>query len=85
MKKLLILGLLATLGAAFIFSSNYNTSTSVNSKERVVLFGKIDLSDDSDDEDNISTSPDDNSEDKDDWLGNFIRTHKTPFSKTVTR
>lgn len=87
MKKLLIAGGLVALGiAAFLFNSGTttNNSASANTKDKVVLFGKVDFSDDDDKDTDVSSSKkDDNHEEN--WLEHFIKTHKTPFSKTIRK
>lgn len=84
MKKLIILGAIAVLGiTAFIFNSGASHNTaSASTKDKVVVFGKVDFSDDDDDdyEDSGSSKNNDNEET---WLEHFIKTHKTPFSKTI--
>lgn len=83
MKKLIILGTVAVLGiAAFVFNSGTSHNTaSASTKDKVVVFGKVDFSDDDDDyEDSGSSKSNDNEET---WLEHFIKTHKTPFSKTI--
>ena len=58
MKKLLIAGGLVALGiAAFLFNSGTttNNSASASTKDKVVLFGKVDFSDDDDKDTDISS------------------------------
>lgn len=81
MKKLIILGTVAVLGFfAFILNGkpSHNTA-SANTKDKVVIFGKVDFSDD---DDSVS-SKSDNDDNEETWLEHFIKTHKTPFSKTI--
>ncbi|HFI0150330.1 TPA: hypothetical protein ACGO3A_000423 [Streptococcus suis] len=86
MKKLLILGTLVILGCVTIgITTNKAQSASSETKDKVVLFGKVDFSDDEEQDtdegrEEVATESDDAS-----WLENFITTHKTPFSKTIKK
>ncbi|HFI0404961.1 TPA: hypothetical protein ACGOYB_001048 [Streptococcus suis] len=86
MKKLLVLGALAMLGfVTFGFLTTNSSSASAETEGKVVLFGKVDLSDDEEQDkdeerEEVATKSDDVS-----WLENFITTHKTPFSKTIKK
>ena len=86
MKKLLVLGALAILGfVAFGLLTTNSSSASAETEGKVVLFGKVDLSDDEEQDtdeerEEVETKSDDAS-----WLENFITTHKTPFSKTIKK
>lgn len=89
MKKYLIAGGITIVAiAAFILSNGadpYQTA-SASTKDKVVLFGKVDFSDDERDTD-TETPAEKLTNDKQDqsWLENFIKTHKTPFSKTIRK
>ncbi|HFI0215722.1 TPA: hypothetical protein ACGOVI_000898 [Streptococcus suis] len=86
MKKLLVLGALAMLGFVTVGLLTTNSSSaSAETEGKVVLFGKVDFSDDEEQDtdeesEEIATESDDAS-----WLENFITTHKTPFSKTIKK
>ena len=87
MKKLLIAGGLVALGiAAFLFNSGTttNNSASASTKDKVVLFGKVDFSDDDDKDTDVSLSKKDDDHEES-WLEHFIKTHKTHFSKTIRK
>lgn len=87
MKKLLIAGGLVALGiAAFLFNSGttINNSASASTKDKVVLFGKVDFSDDDDKDTDVSTSKKDDDHEES-WLEHFIKTHKNHFSKTIRK
>ena len=87
MKKLLILGTLVILGCVTIgITANKTHSASSETKDKVVLFGKVDFSDDEDNVDSYSPT-EEGAEDSNEggWLENFITTHKTPFSKTIKK
>lgn len=87
MKKLLIAGVLVALGiAAFLFNSGTttNNSASASTKDKVVLFGKVDFSDDDDKDTDVSLSKKDDDHEES-WLEHFIKTHKTRFSKTIRK
>lgn len=87
MKKLLIAGGLVALGiAAFLFNSGTttNNSASASTKDKVVLFGKVDFSDDDDKDTDVSLSKKDDDHEES-WLEHFIKTHKTRFSKTIRK
>ncbi|WP_044681899.1 hypothetical protein [Streptococcus suis] len=67
-------------------SFNYNSSSaSAETEGKVVLFGKVDFSDD--EEQNTDEEREEAATESDDasWLENFITTHKTPFSKTIKK
>lgn len=85
MKKLLILSGITILGiASFMFiNNNHGSLASANTKDKLVLFGKVDLSEDKDDVDKESVDDEKEDSDEGNWLENFIKTHKTPFSKTI--
>lgn len=91
MKKILTLGSVIILGLAALFFSNAintHSSASAGTKDKVVLFGKVDFSDDDNEDDvDLDYSTEEESEDSNEggWLENFIKTHKTPFSKTVKK
>lgn len=87
MKKLLILGTLVILGCvAFGITANKAQSASSETKDKVVLFGKVDFSDNEDKVDSSSPTEEEAEDSNEgDWLENFITTHKTPFTKTVTK
>ncbi|HEM2548978.1 TPA: hypothetical protein U0431_001771 [Streptococcus suis] len=86
MKKLLVLGALAMLGfVTFGFLTTNSSSASAETEGKVVLFGKVYLSDDEEQDtdeerEEVATKSDDAS-----WLENFITIHKTPFSKTIKK
>ncbi|MGV3000364.1 hypothetical protein ACEF15_09730 [Streptococcus suis] len=86
MKKLLVLGALAILGfVAFGLLTTNSSSASAETEGKVVLFGKVDFSDDEEQDtdearEEVATESDDAS-----WLENFITTHKTQFSKTIKK
>ena len=87
MKKLLIAGGLVALGiAAFLFNSGTttNNSASASTEDKVVLFGKVDFSDDDDKDTDVSLSKKDDDHEES-WLEHFIKTHKTRFSKTIRK
>lgn len=86
MKKILIAGGIVVLGiAAFLFSSGVtnHSSASASTKDKVVLFGKVDFSDDDKDTEVSSNKTDDKHEES--WFEYFIKTHKTRFSKTIRK
>lgn len=87
MKKLLILGTLVILGCVTIgITTNKTHSVSSETKDKVVLFGKVDFSDDEDKVDSYSPTEEEAEDSNEgDWLENFITTHKTPFTKIVTK
>ncbi|MET3634053.1 hypothetical protein ACQRDX_04230 [Streptococcus sp. SGI.013] len=86
MKKLLILGTLVILGCvAFGITANKAQSASSETKDKVVLFGKVDFSDDDKVDSYSPTEEEAEDSNEGDWLENFIATHKTPFTKTVTK
>lgn len=76
---MIILGIIAvSVLSIFLFNKNEKSiSAGSIEKNRTILFGKVDLSDENDEIDE-----DDN---KVNWLENFIKSHKTPFSKTITK
>ncbi|HFR4575798.1 hypothetical protein ACEE60_06740 [Streptococcus suis] len=86
MKKLLVLGALAMLGfVTFGLLTTNSSSASAETEGKVVLFGKVDFSDDEEQDtdeegEEVATESDDVS-----WLESFITTHKTPFSKTIKK
>ena len=87
MKKILIAGGIVVLGiAAFLFKSGTttNNSASASTKDKVVLFGKVDFSDDDDKDTDVSLSKKDDDHEES-WLEHFIKTHKTRFSKTIRK
>lgn len=86
MKKILIAGGIVVLGiAAFLFSSGVtnHSSASASTKDKVILFGKVDFSDDDKDTELSSNKTDDKPEES--WFEHFIKTHKTRFSKTIRK
>lgn len=86
MKKLLILGALAMLGfVTFGLLTTSSSSASAETEGKVVLFGKVDFSDD--EEQDMDEAREEVAAESDDasWLENFIATHKTPFSKTIKK
>lgn len=88
MKKLLTLGGLALVGLALLLFSNMpsSNSASADAREKTVLFGKVDLSDDEDNTETEETSDKATDTDHDgSWLENIIKTHKTPFSKNIKK
>ncbi|MDY4510108.1 hypothetical protein [Streptococcus hyovaginalis] len=89
MKKLLVLGALAMLGfVTFGLLTTNSSSASAETEGKVVLFGKVDFSDDDNEDDvDLDYSTEEESEDSNEggWLENFIKTHKTPFSKTIKK
>lgn len=89
MKKLISLGTITVLGLLALTVSKLTTaphSASTETKDKVVLFGKVDFSDDEDNVDSYSPTEEE-AEDSNEggWLENFITTHKTPFSKTLKK
>ena len=90
MKKILIAGGIVVLGilgiAAFLFNSGTttNNSASASTKDKVVLFGKVDFSDDDDKDTDVSLSKKDDDHEES-WLEHFIKTHKTRISKTIRK
>lgn len=87
MKKILIAGGIVVLGiAAFLFNSGTttNNSASASTKDKVVLFGKVDFSDDDDKDTDVSLSKKDDDHEES-WLEHFIKTHKNYFSKTIRK
>ena len=87
MKKLLIAGGLVALGiTAFLFNSGTTTNNSAiaSTKDKVVLFGKVDFSDDDDKDTDVSSSKKDDDHEES-WLEHFIKTHKTHFLKTIRK
>lgn len=87
MKKLLVLGALSMLGfVTFGLLTTNSSSASAETEGKVVLFGKVDFSDDEDNVDSYSPTEEE-AEDSNEggWLENFITTHKTPFSKTLKK
>lgn len=85
MKKMIILGIIAiSVLGIFLFNKNEKSiSAGSIEKSRTILFGKVDFSDEDDNiDENDETDEDDN---KGNWLENFIKSHKTPFSKTITK
>lgn len=90
MKKFLILSSVIILGLVALFFSNAistHSSVSARTKDKVVLFGKVDIPDDNEDDVDLNDSTEGDSEDSNEggWLENFIKTHKTPFSKTIKK
>ncbi|ESV54297.1 hypothetical protein SAG0136_03290 [Streptococcus agalactiae LMG 14747] len=89
MKKLLVLGALAMLGfVTFGLLTTNSSSASAETEGKVVLFGKVDFSDDDNEDDvDLDYSTEEESEDSNEggWLENFIKSHKTPFSKTIKK
>ncbi|MGT2683291.1 hypothetical protein [Streptococcus porci] len=90
MKKFLILSSVIILGLVALFFSNAistHSSVSAGTKDKVVLFGKVDIPDDNEDDVDLNDSTEGDSEDSNEggWLENFIKTHKTPFSKTIKK
>lgn len=90
MKKILTLGSVMILGLAALLFSNAisaHSSVSAGTKDKVVLFGKVDFSDDNEDDVDLDYSIEEESADSNEggWLENFIKTHKTPFSKTIKK
>lgn len=86
MKKILIAGGIVVLGiTAFLFSSGVtnHSSASASTKDKVILFGKVDFSDDDKDTELSSSKKDDDHEES--WLEHFIKTNKTRFSKTIRK
>ena len=74
MKKILIAGGIVVLGiAAFLFNSGTttNNSASASTKDKVVLFGKVDFSDDDDKDTDVSLSKKDDDHEES-WLEQFI-------------
>ena len=75
------LGFLGFLTFMFVSTSSTQASASTSTKDKVVLLGNVDLSDDDDYEDGESDGTDDDKIDG--WLENVIKTHRTPFSKPL--
>lgn len=90
MKKIIILGIISVsvLSIFLFFNKNEKSiSAGVNEKNRIVLFGKVDSLDENDNE-NDNEDADDNKDADDNegtWLENFIKSHRTPFSKVITK
>lgn len=80
MKKIAAITLLLGIGFLSLFNLN-NPSTEKSDKHKFIAFGKVDFSDDSDNEYD-DTDDDSYSED---WFEHFVKTHKTPFSKTIQK
>ncbi|MGP6389391.1 hypothetical protein [Streptococcus dysgalactiae] len=88
MKKMVIIGSLALLGTLGLVFGGETTKkvASTSEKNKFVIFGKVDFSDDDDVEDVVSKNSNNQKDDVDDeenGLERFIKTHKTPFSKTI--
>lgn len=76
MKKFLKVALL--LGIGFLSFSEFIKPSIENTKNhKFIAFGKVDFSDDDDDYEYES--------DETSWFENFIKNHKTPFSKTIQK
>ncbi|MER0123796.1 hypothetical protein ABPH35_08870 [Streptococcus sp. ZJ93] len=82
MKKLLAVILLVGISFVSIFHF-VQPSLEKPMNTRFIPFGKVDFSDDYDDYN--SDYDTDDSDDITSRFGNFIKNHKTPFSKTVER
>ncbi|MGV3110485.1 hypothetical protein [Streptococcus pluranimalium] len=86
MKKSLKLGTIALLGVLgfTLFTITKNEPQIAAAKNKWVIFGSVDFSDD---EDDLEVDYDDaeGEDDKGNWLENFIKNHKTPFSKTIEK
>lgn len=86
MKKTLKLGTIALLGVLgfTLFTITKNEPQIAAAKNEWVIFGSVDFSDD---EDDLEVDYDDaeGEDDKGNWLENFIKNHKTPFSKTIEK
>ncbi|HFI0004617.1 TPA: hypothetical protein ACGO1J_001979 [Streptococcus suis] len=86
MKKLLKLGAIVLFGILgfTLFTITKNEPQIAAAKNRWVIFGPVDFSDD---EDDLEVDYDDaeGEDDKGNWLENFIKNHKTPFSKTIEK
>lgn len=93
MKKTLKLGTIALLGVLgfTLFTITKNEPQIAAAKNKWVIFGHVDFSDDEDDVevdyDDAEVDYDDaeGEDDKGNWLENFIKNHKTPFSKTIEK
>lgn len=86
MKKIIILGIISVsvLSIFLFFNKNEKSiSAGVNEKNRIVLFGKVDSLDENDNEDADDNKDADDNEGT--WLENFIKSHRTPFSKVITK
>lgn len=86
MKKLLVLGILVLLGfVTFGVLTTNSGSVSAEMEDKVVLFGKVDFSDDEERVSDEAREEDVVDSEEPSWLENFITTHKTPFSKTIKK
>lgn len=88
MKKIMTLSSIVVLGLGFLLSSNgtsSHNSVSAKTKDKVVLFGKVDFSDEDDIDLDDLTEEELADSNEAGWLENFIKTHKTPFSKTIRK
>ncbi|MFU2163757.1 hypothetical protein ACMZ6Z_02920 [Streptococcus pluranimalium] len=86
MKKSLKLGTIVLLGILgfTLFTTTKNEPHISAAKNKWVIFGPVDFSDD---EDDVEVDYDDaeGEDDKGNWLENLIKNHKTPFSKTIEK
>lgn len=87
-KRLMMLGVVSVLGLSFLLTNNMvNSKGKASEKDKFIVFGPVDYWEDEDydyeAEDVNDYEDEDDSDDDGSWLENFIKTHKTPFSKTI--